>query len=157
MRGLAILVTLVVLLIGAPMVFAKSLVLCSEFLGTLVNGAGDAVPGATVTRTWNWAWGDESGSDETVTGPDGSFRFPEVTARSFTARFVPHTPSIRQEISARTPNGDVLLFSVNKKTYDADGELEGSGLTGPGIRLRCRIDKEPSGDGPFWGTCEPDG
>jgi len=29
MRGLAILVTLVVLLIGAPMVFAKSLVLCS--------------------------------------------------------------------------------------------------------------------------------
>lgn len=147
--------SLIFLLAEAPMALGKSLILASEFNGKLVDGNGEPQSGIKVARTWNWAWGDETGSDEATTGADGSFSFPEVTGSSWSAGIVPHSPSIRQEVKAEGPNGEVLLYSVNKSTYDRDSENTlDDRLKGPGVNLVCRIDLEPSGDGPFWGTCQ---
>lgn len=147
---------LVLILAEAPMAFGKSLVLCSPFHGKLIDASGEAVADVRVERTWTWAWGDKSGSDETVTGSDGTFSFPEVTGSSWSASFMPHTPSIEQTVKAHGPDGAVTLYSVNKKTYDPDSEnIVDPRLKGPGVNLVCRIDKEPSADGPFWGTCQP--
>jgi hypothetical protein len=146
---------LIFLFTEAPMAFGKSLILASQFNGKLVDGSGAPQPGVKVERIWTWAWGDESGRDEAVTGEDGSFGFPEVTGSSWSAGIVPHSPSIRQEVTAEGPNGPVLLYSVNKSTYDRDSEnMLDDRLKGPGVNLVCRIDLEPSGDGPFWGTCQ---
>ncbi|MEO1493589.1 MAG: carboxypeptidase-like regulatory domain-containing protein [Pseudomonadota bacterium] len=148
--------TLIFLFAEAPMAFGKSLVLASQFNGKLIDSSGAPQAGVKVSRTWNWAWGDESGSDEATTAEDGSFSFPEVTGSSWSAGIVPHSPSIRQEVKAQGPSGDVLLYSVNKSTYDTDSEnLLDERLKGPGVNLICRIDLEPSADGPFWGTCQP--
>jgi len=68
---------------------------------------------------------------------------------------MPHSPDIRQEVTAETDAGSVLLYSVSKRNYDLDSEIKDRGLEGPGINLVCRSDAEPSADGPFWGTCLP--
>lgn len=144
---------LVFVMAEAPMAFGKTVVLCSPFNGKLINEAGEPQAGISITRDWEWGWNSKTGTDQTVTAADGTFSFPEVTGSSWSVGLLPHEPVINQKINADGPNGQVRLFSVNKHTYDADGELFGTNLKGPGINLVCRIDKEPSGDGPFWGTC----
>lgn len=137
------------------MAFGKTFVLCSQFNGRLVTGEDVPAAGVRVERSWEWGWTGDKGGDEAVTAADGSFSFPEVTGRSMTAGFVPHEPSVPQQITAHGPDGPVRIFSVEKNNYERDGELAGRGLSGPGINLVCRLDAKPSGDGPFWGTCQP--
>ena len=141
-------------MMGAQMAFGDSLVLCSKLSGKLVDQEGAGQSGIRIVRSWEWAWADKQGSDEVTTDADGSFLFPEVTGSSWTARIVPHTPSIRQSVIAHGPDGAVEILAIDKGSYERDSELEGTGLTGPGINVVCRIDKEPSADGLYWGTCE---
>lgn len=139
------------------MAFGKTLVLASQFNGKLVDGSGAPQAGVKVTRTWTWDWGDETGTDETTTAGDGSFGFAEVTGRSWSAGLVPHTPSILHEVTAHGPQGPVLLFAYDKGSYQPDTENRvDDRLRGPGVNIICRIDLEPSIDGPFRGTCQPE-
>ena len=142
---------------GCSMALGKTFVLCSQFNGRLVDASGSPVTGVVVRRTWEWAWNGEKGSEETVTDAEGRFSFPEVTGSSFLAGILPHEASIYQEVKAERSEGTVLLYAVNKATYDRNSELMFRDLKGPGINLLCRIDKEPSSDGPFRGTCIEDG
>lgn len=145
----------VVAVMGGSVAFGSSLVLCSPFNGTLVTSDGSPVSGVRITRTWDWAWAGKSGEDQAVTADDGTFSFGQVNGSSMTARFMPHSPDVRQKITAETASGPLLIYSVSKRNYDLDSEILDRGLTGPGINLVCRADVEPSGDGPFWGTCLP--
>lgn len=151
-RIIAVLLALGLLILaqGAPMAFGKTLTLLSEFEGRLVTEGDQPAAGVRLTRHWKWAWTGDEGEDETVTGPDGRFRFPEVTGRSTMAGIVPHTPSITQEIKAHGPAGSVEIWYADKRNYKPDGEL------GRPIRAVCHLDREPSADGLFWGTCEED-
>lgn len=135
------------------MAFGKTLVLASDFDGKLLDEAGAPVPNVKVTRSWEWAWTSDTGSDSTVTDAEGRFAFGQVHGKSFTASFIPHQPVIHQEIKAETANGPVLIFSVDKQNYDANSEGFGRGLKNPNLNMICRIDQEPGDAGPFWGTC----
>lgn len=134
------------------MAFGGSLVLASALEGRLLDGEGGRpVSGVTIKRNWSWAWTNREGSDETVTDSEGRFRFQEVVGRSLTAKFVPHEPSVRQEITAELPGGSLTLLSLQKSNYETNGELGGQPL-----RIACRTDLEPDASGFFWGTCERD-
>jgi len=131
-----------------------TLVLCSEFKGKLVDEKGEPVTDVKVIRRWKWEWTSGTGEDVTKTDENGNFHFKQVNGSSFSARFMPHEPGIDTEIVAFTPNGEVTLFAVEKSNYSIDGELNDTGLEGPGINLICRSDLKPGvNDGPFWGTC----
>ncbi len=140
-------------LVEAPMAFGKTLVLASQFNGTLVDEAGTPQPGVKVTRTWTWHWNDSTGSDQTETDADGRFTFAKLSESNFWAGLAPHEPMIDVKVIADGPNGETLLFAVTKRDYKVDAELAGRELKGPGINLVCRIDQEPDRSGPFRGTC----
>lgn len=131
------------------MAFSKSLVLCSPLSGQLVSGDGQPVAGAKVSRSWDWAWGKEKGGDEAVTDGNGNFSFPEIGGKSFTAGFLPHTPSIVQTFTVQNDDGTLEILAMDKGNYDLHGELQGKPLN-----VRCFIDRKPSASGFFWGTCE---
>lgn len=142
-------------ILGGSVAFGSSLVLCSPFHGTLVTSDGTPVSGVRVTRTWEWIWSGKTGKDQSVTAEDGTFSFDQVNGSSLSARLLPHNPQVRQEVIAETAAGPVMLFGVSKRDYSLDSEIIDRGVEGPGINLVCRADVEPSGDGPFWGTCLP--
>ncbi len=130
------------------MAFGKELVLASEFRGQLVTDGGTPAPGIRITRSLNWGWGEEVIEDETETDAEGRFSFPKVTRRSLTAGILPHTPSIAQEMMAHGPSGAVNIWFADKANYKDQGELDRP------IDVICHLDREPSADGLFWGTCE---
>lgn len=137
-----------IFVVGEPvMAFGKELVLASQFDGRLVRGDGSPAADIRLTRTLNWGWGSETITDETTSAADGSFSFPRVTRRSLTAGILPHTPSTAQEIIAHGPDGDVNIWFADKANYDENGEL------GHSIAVTCDLDREPSADALFWGTC----
>ena len=146
-------IALAVYLAEAPMAFGKSLVLCSQVNGRLIDESGAPQPGVRIIRNWTWHWNDKTGSDQTETGPDGNFTLPEVSESSFWAGLAPHEPMIDITVTAEKPDGELLLFAVSKRDYAADAELSGRDLKGPGINVVCRIDQEPDREGPFRGTC----
>lgn len=142
------LVALLAFLIWEPiMAFGKELVLASAFNGRLVISGGQPAGGIRITRSLNWGWGSEVITDETTTAGDGRFGFPKVTRRSLTAGIIPHTPSIAQEMIAHGPSGPVNIWFADKANYDDGGEL------GRPVSVVCHLDREPSADGLFWGTC----
>lgn len=130
------------------MAFGKTITLFSEFNGRLVDGSGVPQADIQVVRSWRRNPEDAPTVDATVTDADGSFHFPAVTTTSFMASFLPGTPVIAQEISAQGPNGDVMLWKTVKTNFGDNGELDGRPLN-----LECRLDAEPDGEGPAWGTC----
>ena len=87
------------------MAFGKTLVLVSPLAGRLVDGAGGALSGVTVARSWQDAYTGDSGRDECVSDGDGRFAFGEVIRSGALAGIVPHTPSITQRIEALLPGG----------------------------------------------------
>jgi hypothetical protein len=142
---------LAAVLIGmeSSMALGKTFVLCSPFSGVLVTKGGEPAGGVRLERTWQWGWNSKSGSDVAVTGPDGRFSFAEVTGSSLLASFAPHEPSVMQSITAQADGRQVEIWNANKRNYEMDGELDGRP-----IDVVCHLDREPSADGLFWGTCE---
>ena len=128
------------------MAFGKQVVLFSAVSGVLVDASGAPQAGIRIERKWNWKGTPKS--DEAVTGPDGTFRFPEVSDSSIMASILPHEPVIGQDMIAHGPNGPVTIWGHTKHSYEANSELEGRPLN-----ISCRIDKEPGDEGLYWGTC----
>ncbi len=56
-----------------------------------------------------------------------------------------------QRIVAHAPSGDMEIWFANKKTYELNSEMDGRPT-----KVVCDIDKEPSADGLYWGTCVED-
>lgn len=141
----------IVLLAGCTMGFGKSLVLCSPFQGRIVDGQGQPVAGIRIERHWVWGWNDKEGNDSAVTDDAGRFQLPLVEGSSFLGSVMPHEPDVRQRIVAHGPNGEVEIWYASKKSYELNSELDGRP-----VKVVCRIDKEPSDDGLYWGTCTED-
>jgi len=130
------------------MALQNTITFFSEISGVLVDAEGAPQGGVRIVRSWKRTPEDVPMVDETVTSPNGTFSFPAATGRSRMAGLLPGTPVIRQEITAFGPNGPVTLWKTVKTNFDPNGELDGRPLN-----LECRIDRDPDGDGPVWGTC----
>lgn len=139
------------LLMGFIMAFGKTLVLCSPLHGRLVTEDGKPAAGVRIERHWTWGWNDKQGTDSTATDDQGAFELPIVEGTSFWGSMMPHEPDIKQRIVAHGPNGEVEIWYASKKTYELNSEMEGRP-----VKVICRIDKEPSSDGLYWGTCTED-
>lgn len=129
-----------VILLGARMAFSDTLVLMSEMEGRLVNASSEPAAGVRLVRTWNWAFRNEQGQDETSTDANGVFNFPAVSGRSLTARLLPHEPDTYQAITAYHPNGPTEIWAASKTNYRYNGELQGRPL-----RVLCGL-KDLPGD-----------
>ena len=133
------------------MAFGKSFILCSPFSGPAVIEGGKPLGDVVMERRWVWSWNDETGSDRAVTDANGKFAFPLVKGSSMSAMFLPHEPNIRQTIIAHMPDGELEIWNAVKATYEMNSELDGRP-----IKVICHLDKEPSADGLYWGTCVED-
>ena len=133
------------LVISVPL--GKTFVLCSPFLGVLVSKDGKPLGEVKLERTWEWGWSSRSGTDVAVTGPDGRFRFPEVTGSSF----LTHEPVVTQTITVYGADRPVEIWNTDKHNYDRHGELG----VWP-INVICYLDGEPSSkaDGLFGGPAK---
>jgi hypothetical protein len=116
--------------------------------GRLIDAEGVPQGGIRIERSWRRSPNDDPVIDETITRPDGAFFFPASTGSQSMIGRLPGTPVIRQEITAFGPDGPVTLWKAVKTNLEPNGELDGRPLN-----LECRIDVEPDGDGPVWGTC----
>lgn len=141
------------------MAFANPFVLMSEMEGRLVDASGEPAAGVGLVRTWDWAWRNHQGSDETITDANGRFRFPAVTERSMTARLLPHEPNVTQVITAHHGVGETRIWLAVKRNYNDDGELAGRPLRvlcawppcpmrtvsdySPACALKCRTSGSP--------------
>lgn len=130
------------------MAFGKTFILCSPFSGTAVIQGNKPAAGIELERHWVWHWNDDSGSDRTVTDDNGKFNFPQIEGSSMSAMFLPHEPNIRQTIIARMPEGDLEIWNAVKASYELNSEMDGHP-----IKVICHLDKEPSANGLYWGTC----
>lgn len=135
------------------MALGGSFILASALEGQVVDTAGAPAADLALERRWSWPWTGETGAQTARTDAEGRFAFPEVTGRSLTAGWVPHEPNVRAELVAEGPEGPVMLLAIAKSSYAAGSEALKVGLSPP-LRVRCRIDAEPSADGLYWGTCE---
>lgn len=133
------------------MAFGKPIVLCSPFSGTAITQDGEPVPGVVIKRSWVWGWNDNSGLDETVTDANGKFSFPIVTGSSFVASFIPHQPDVKQVITANNGGTELKIWSASKTNYTLNSELDGRK-----VNVLCYLDKAPSDEGLYWGTCLED-
>ena len=126
---------------GANMALADTLILMSGMEGQLVSSSKEPAANMRLVRTWHWAWTDARGQDETTTDAQGRFRFPPVTGRSMSARFMPHEPDILQTITAQSASGPVEIWSARKSNYLPNGELQGQPL-----HVLCGLDGVPGSD-----------
>lgn len=108
-------------------------VIFSAVSGRLTRG-GAPVVGAPVRRSFDWAWGGETGADATTTDADGRFAFPAIERSSLSAKLAPHQPSIIQTIVFDVAEGAREGWQFQKSNYDRDGELGGRAL-----RLDCEL------------------
>ncbi|HPG61271.1 MAG TPA: hypothetical protein PK586_04640 [Casimicrobium sp.] len=98
-------------------------VLCSAMTGTIVmNGA--PVADARVVRRYDWHWGNQRASDETVTDKQGRFSLPEITGKSMSA-WLPHQPNIDQDIEVYVGAQKYEIWAGNKFSYEPGSELKG--------------------------------
>jgi len=98
-------------------------VLCSAMSGTVVlNGA--PVADARVVRRYDWHWGNQRATDETVTDKQGNFSLPEIVGKSMSA-WLPHQPNIDQDIEVYVGAQKYEIWAGNKFSYEPNSELKG--------------------------------
>lgn len=136
-KSIIVLSLMVLVLVGEESMAFGKVSLFSEVEGVVLHN-GQPVTGASVERSYRWHWGDKQGTDNTTSDSDGTFKFPEITERSFTASIVPHEPVIEQKIMITVDGNSFKGWVYAKHNYDAQGELGGKPM-----RLVCEISLEP--------------
>ncbi len=144
----AIIVSLVI--INNSMKINKTITLFSEVNACLKDENGNLGEGIRIVRSWKLKADSKKESDETITDRNGCFHFDAINKESISARFLPGTPVIKQEIVAYYLEKEIILWKSVKTTFANNGELAGRK-----IELSCRVDIEPNAEGGIWGTCVP--
>ncbi len=111
---------------------------------------GKPVEGARIEKSWEWAWNDRKGHNETVTDQHGTFAFPPVWRRSLLASLLPHEPVVVQTILIHFAGKTYKAWMFDKHTYQENGELENRP-----IHIICRLESEVMHHGKIYGICEP--
>jgi hypothetical protein len=116
--------------------------LFSELNGIVLNN-GIPVENATVRRTYYWVWKNEIGEDMAKTNEKGEFHFSAIFGKTFFGFFLPHEPTIDQEIKIISDQTIFIAWYHVKQTYKEGGELGEYNNTGrfipKPIFLNCEL------------------
>lgn len=104
----------------------------------VVTDHGKPVAGATLERTFKWAWKGETGVDRVQTDAEGRFHFASIWRSSFLGGLLPHEPSVEQEISISAGGKSYTAWQFIRTGYAENGELFGKPIS-----LRCDLASEP--------------
>lgn len=138
-----------VLLLGVMQGTAMAkMVLFSAVQGRVLL-AGKPVAGATLERSFHWAWKSEDGSDSTSTNAAGEFSLPVIERSSFLGSLLPHEPVIKQSILIQHGGKSYKAWMSFKRDYDSNSENQGKP-----IKVTCNLDAEPLRRGEIMGLCE---
>jgi len=115
---------------------------------------GQPVVGAVIERSYDWAWKNQKGRDETTTDQNGEFTFPAIYGTMVLGSVLPHDPVIDQTILINHVGKSYQAWRSAKRNYDEYGELsiskslgKGPGLNGKPINLDCNLDAEVTNHG----------
>jgi len=111
---------------------------------------GKPVVGATVERSYKWAWNDQSGGDKTVTDEKGAFGFPAIWGHSLLGSLLPHEPVVDETILIHHAGQAYKAWMFTRGNYTENGELNGRPIV-----LVCRLEAEVTHHGQVYGMCEP--
>ncbi|MFT3782677.1 MAG: hypothetical protein QM790_11740 [Nibricoccus sp.] len=114
--------------------------LFSPVKGKVVHN-GQPVAGAVIQRTYEWAWKNQKGGDETVTDPNGEFSLPAIHGTMILGKVAPHEPYIDQLIMINYDGKMFQAWCTDKRNYDEFGELSGL-LNGGPIEILCDLNTE---------------
>ena len=122
---------------------------------------GQPVVGAVIERSYDWAWGNKQGSDETVTDQNGEFTLPAIYGTMFLGQIGPHEPYIFQTILIKHDGKTYQAWCTDKRDYGEFSELsmakiygESPGLNGKPIDLYCPLENELRPRGGYGGIAE---
>ena len=107
------------------------------------------VAGATIERSYNWAWKNQNGGDQTTTDATGTFALPAIWGSSLLGSLLPHEPVVEQTILIHHAGKTYDGWMMFKHNYDENGELKGRPIS-----LVCRLEAAPTRHGEFYGICE---
>jgi hypothetical protein len=117
--------------------------LFSPVKGKVVQN-GQPVVGAVIERSYDWAWGNKKGGDQTVTDQNGEFSLPAIYGTMILGQVTPHEPSIMQRLSVKHCEKSYNAWASRKGNYDEFGELRASSIVGGlndlPIDLLCNLD-----------------
>lgn len=111
---------------------------------------GQPVEGATIERTYKWAWKDQSGGDQTATDARGEFALPTIWGHSLFGSFLPHEPVVDETILIHHAGRTYKAWMYTRGNYEENSELGGRPIV-----LRCRLEAELTHHGQVYGICEP--
>lgn len=99
---------------------------------------GQPVVGAVIERSYDWAWKNQKGHDETTTDQNGEFSFPAIYGTMVLGSVLPHEPVIEQAINIQYQGKTHEAWYFHKGEYSEYGELVGRQLI-----LMCDLGSEP--------------
>jgi hypothetical protein len=111
---------------------------------------GKPVEGATIERSYKWAWKDQTGGDNTVTNDRGEFVFPAIWGHSFLGSLLPHEPVVDETILIHHDGQTYKAWMFTRGNYTENSELDGRAIV-----LVCRLEAEVTHHGQIYGMCEP--
>jgi len=115
---------------------------------------GEPVAGAVIERSYDWAWKNKKGHDQTETDQNGEFSLPAIYGTMILGSVLPHEPVIEQTINIQHQGKTHEAWYFHKGEYSEHGELGGGVLD-----LLCDLDHEPQkknqGIYKYFGISEP--
>lgn len=124
---------------GAAMSNGKMFI-CSPMDGRLVDGAGNAVAGAEVTREWRYQ--GERDFETVTTDANGRFAFGAVEAKKSLINTLPTKIAITQRFTTTAMDG-ARFMAISSRSLDLNHETGGT----QAFSVTCDISREPSTDG----------
>ena len=102
---------------------------------------GKPVAGAVIERSYDWAWKNQKGHDQTTTDQNGEFSLPAIYGTMILGSVLPHEPFIDQTILIKQDGKIYQAWCTDKRNYEEFGELAGM-LKGKPLNLMCDLEAE---------------
>lgn len=165
LHGAIACVTLLLATLSNPEAKAMGKVVLFSPLSGVVLDHGEPVAGALVKRHVHWIWGHRTRDDAITTDVDGRFAFAALEDTMLLGSLLPHEPRVEQRIAIEHGGRSHLAWSLDKRNYEANGELihfdEARGLVplrdpSRPMRITCRLEAAEHRNGKVHGICDFD-